>query len=52
MVVPRLVGAGRTWREPRILELAMLPAVPHLREARPRPGPRHTNTLAIIQVPM
>jgi hypothetical protein len=38
IVVPRLDGAGRTWREPRILGLAKLPAVSHLRVARPRPG--------------
>ncbi len=38
MIIPRLTGAGPTWCEPRILELAMLPAVLSLREERPRPG--------------
>jgi hypothetical protein len=38
MIIPRLTGAGATWCEPRILELAMLPAVLSLREERPRPG--------------
>jgi hypothetical protein len=38
MIIPCLTGAGPTWCEPRILELAMLPAVLSLREERPRPG--------------
>ena len=47
MVVPRLVGAGRTWRELRIFELAMLPAVPYLREAGRGRATPYTNTLAM-----
>jgi len=37
-IIPPLIGAGQTWCEPRILELAMLPAVPCSEEVRPRPG--------------